>query len=298
MSAAEEIRQEMQPNVVADRLAGVEGMLKNEKVKLPDDVLESAINGIKNIREKLERRFPVYESDFDFVEELREAIKIVRQYDGAMQNLKGGDLYNPEKPIEGDKKAPTQEEVISTLQAKLTKEQKEVIAQMKNPVLLVKPITTWRRFEENLNSVRQIDTNTIRPEWTKSEKYARITNKITGWEVGFAEGEQELDGKEKEGALVGDLITEWQNGSLAKKGAKLVTNNEYMLLIANSIKKEKPIDKKNWSILREEGRENIIGSDGAVSYGGLYWSALDFRGIVLNGFSIDMRFRYAVMVKI
>jgi len=295
MAAAEEILEEIQPDVVADRLAGVDGMLKNEKVKLPDEVLNNAVNGIKKIKEKLEKRLPVFESDFEFVEELKDAIKIAQQYDGTMENLKGGDLYNPEKPIEGDKKAPTQEEVINTLQSKLTKEQKEVIAQMKNPVFLVKPITTCKRFVKNLNSVKKIGFSSRETEWTENEKDAKITDKITGWEVGFAEGERELDGKE---GILGDLITEWQNGNLAKKGAKLVTNNEYMLLMSKSIRKGTPIDKENWSVLRGEGREEIIGKDGRVSFGRWAGDVQNFVGSSPDTPYGNARFRFTVMVKI
>ena len=281
--------------MVADRLAGVEGMLKNEKVKLPDEVLEAAVKGIKNIREKLEKRLLVYESDFEFVEELNEVIKIGQQYSEAMENLKGGDLYNPEKPTEGDKKAPTREEVIDTLQAKLTKEQKEAIAQMKNPVFLVKPITTWKRFAENLNSAKKIGFNDRGDEWTENEKDAKITNKITGWEVGFAEGEQELDGKK---GILGNLIAEWQNEHQPKKGAKLITNNEYMLLMAQSFKKGTPIDKENWSVLRGEKREEIIGKDGRVSYGYWFDGAPSFDDCNPGDHYVSARFRVAVMVEI
>jgi hypothetical protein len=295
MSAAEDRQREMQPDMVTERLAVAEELLKNKKVKLPDVVLANAVDDLRKIKEKLEKRLPVHESDFDFVEELKYAIKIVQQYDGAMENLKGGDLYNPEKPIKGDIKAPTKEEVIHTLQAKLTKEQKEVIAQMKNPVLLVKPITTWIRFAENLNSAGQIGFNSRESEWTENEKDAEITNKITGWEVGFVEGKQELDGKP---GILGDLITEWQNSPTAKKGAKLITNNEYMLLIAQSIKKESPTDEVNWPILRGEGRENIIGKDWRVSLsrwndGVPYFN--DYNPKLHCDFA---RFRAVVMVKI
>jgi len=295
MYAAEDRQKEIQQSEIDERLAGAEKLLNGEKVKLPDEVLNNAVKGIKSIKEKLEKRLPVYESDFDFVEELKDAIKIVQQYGGAMQNLKGGDLYNPEKPIKGDKKAPTQKEVIRILREKLTKEQKEVIAQMKNPVLLVKPITAWRRFAENLNSVQKIVSNTRELEWTGNEKDAKITNKITGWEVGFAEGEQELDGKH---GILGDLITEWQSGNLAKKGAKLVTNNEYMLLMAKSIKKGTPIDKVNWSVLRGESREEIIGKDGRVSFGDWNAGGPNFLDRNPGGRYGVVRFRFAVMVKI
>jgi len=292
MSAAQEKLEDAQ---IQERINEAEDALKNEKVKLPDDVLRNAINGIKNIKEKLEKRLPVYESDFDFVEELKFVINIGQQYNGAMENLKGGDLYNPEKPIKGDEKAPTMEEAISTLQAKLTKEQKEVIAQMKNPVLLVKPITTCKRFAENLNSVKKIVFNNRESEWAENEKDAKITDKITGWEVGFVEGEQELDGKE---GILGDLITEWQNGNLAKKGSKLITSNEYMLLMSKSIRKGTPIDKENWSVLRGEGREEIIGKDGRVSLG--FWNDDE---PYFGDYDPDDRcdsawFRFAVMVKI
>jgi len=295
MSAAKEISQEIQPNMAADRLAGVEKMLNGEKVKLPDDVLANAVRGIKNIKEKLEKRLPVHESDFDFWEEVKEAVKIGLGYNEAMENLKGGNLYNPENPVKGDKKAPTLEEVINTLQSKLTMEQKEVIAQMKNPVLLVKPITAWKRFAENLNSATKIGYNGRGSEWTENEKEAKITDKITGWEIGFAEGEQELEGKP---GILGDLITEWQNGLQSKKGAKLVTNNEYMLLMARSIKKGTPIDKTNRSILKGEGRDNLIGKDRRVSYGRWAGDGPYFADYSPVSHFVNARFRVAVMVKI
>jgi hypothetical protein len=295
MSAAEKIQQEIQPDMVADRLAEAEGMLKNEKVKLPDEVLEAAVKGIKNISEKLEKRLPVYESDFDFMEELERFVKLGSEYKEAMENLKVGDLYNPEKPIEGDKKAPTMNEVLSALQTKLTKEQKEVIAQMKNPTLLIKPITEWRRFSKNLGNVMMEDDQKIKNEWTKNEKDTGITDKITGWEVGFAEGEQKLDGKE---GVLGDLIKEWQNGHLVKKGAKLVTNNEYMLLMARSIKKGQRIDKKGHAVLRGENRENIIGGGKRVSFCKLFFLNPFFKFADPNNSFDNVIFRASVMMKI
>jgi hypothetical protein len=282
---------------IQERINEAEEALKNEKIKLPKDVFKRAAEGLMKINEKLEKRLPIFESDFEFIEELKDAINIVQQYNEAIENLKGGNLYNPEKPIKGDKKAPTREEVVTTLHSKLTKEQKEVISQMKNPVLLVKPITTWKRFAKNLNSAKKIRQNSRESEWTENEKDACITNKITGWEVGFVEGEQELEGRP---GVLGDLIKEWQEGNLAKKGAKLVTNNEYMLLMARSIKKGTLIDKATWSILRGESREEIIGKDRRVSYGS--WSA-DVIAPRFNVYDTDahdifVRFRLAVMVKI
>ncbi|MFA6521838.1 MAG: hypothetical protein WCT53_05660 [Candidatus Gracilibacteria bacterium] len=287
--------EEIQPDRVSDRLKEAEDALKNKKVKLPKDVFKRAEEGLRKINEKLEKRLPIYESDFDFIEELKDAIKIAQQYNEAIKSLKGGDLYNPEKPIEGDKKAPTMEEAINTLQAKLTKEQKEVIDQMKNPVLLVKPITTWKRFAENLNSAKKIGYNNRGSEWTENEKDAKITDKITGWEVGFVEGELELEGKP---GAVGELIAEWQIGHQSKKGAKLATNNEYMLLVARSIKKGTPIDKQSFSVLRGEGREEIIGKDGRVSSGARNGGAPDFGDYSPERRYAAARFRVAVMVKI
>jgi len=298
-------QKEIQQDKIQNRIAEAEKLLADKKVKLPDDILANAVKGLGDIKEKLKKRLPVYESDFDFVEESNEITRMGKQYNEAMENLKGGDLYNPEKPINGDKKAPTLEEVINTLRANLTPNQKEVIAQMKNPVFLVKPITTWKRFMANLNSVeRVIDrfrasddgsfVNVIGEEWADYERGSEITEMITGWEVGFAEGEQELKG---ESGHMGNLIKEWHEGSFFKKGARIITYNEYMLLMADSIHKNVPIDKKYTSMLRKEGGEVIYEGEENISTG-RYTVHPDFQQWRVNDWYTDIHFRYAVMIKI
>jgi len=300
-------KKEIKQDEIAERLAGAEGILKNEKIKLPDDVLKRAKEGLRRINEKLEKHLPIYESDFDFMEELEWNIKIIPKYNKAMENLKGGDLYNPENPkrksildsfVGKDKKAPTVKEVISALRANLTFDQKEVIAKMKSPVFLIKPITTHKRFLKNLESVNPIPIEEItrKSEWSKNEKDAKITSLITGWEVGFVEGEKELDGKS---GNLGELIKEWERGDIAKKGVKLITNNEYMLLMAESIKKGNTIDDGRWTVLRGEGREQIAGKDKSISYGSGTHNLLYFRAAEPRSMCFDViSFRYAVMIKI
>jgi len=299
--------QEMQPYKINERLAVAEELLKNEKVKLPDDVLANALEGLRKIKEKLEKRLPVYENDFDFVKELEEAIKtgLHYQYNEAIKSLRGGNLYNSKNPIEGDKKAPTLEEVTNAIKTKFTPEQREVIAQMKKPVLIVKPITTWKRFEKNLNSITEIHENTREREWSYNDIRASVTDKITGWEVGFAEGEEKLE--DKRGNLK-KLIDEWENEPIAKKGAKLLTNNEYMLLMARSAKKGEPIDKGCSSILKVEGKDKVADGDRRVSCGGWMVNTIGGKHIdkpLFHGYAVDptitygkIVFRYGVMIKI
>jgi len=322
MSAAEEIQQEMQPNMVADRLAGVEGMLKNEKVKLPDDVLKNAIKGIKNIREKLEKRLPVYESDFDFVEELNEVVGIGLQYNEAMKDLENGDLYNPKRYlkksflhhfvprgdnlvreviarvdeylISKDKKPPTSQEVIDIIMNKLTPDQKYVIGQMKNPILLIKPITTHERFVRYVTSSHILPVDMV--ELCKSyEKKTAIKRNITGWQIGFVEGLQDLGPNKLRCEYVDDR---WQDGILAKKGATLITLNEYMLLVGRSMRKGTPIDCGDVrSIVRMEGKKEATWGDETFLAGTLHKDKPLLMRLSPKG-DVGDRFRYAMMIDV
>jgi hypothetical protein len=318
MSAAKEIFQEMRPSDIDERLAGVEGMLKDEKVRLPDEALESMIKGIKNIREKLKKRLPVYESDFDFVEELRDAIKIGQQYSEAMENLKRGGLYNPEKLIKKNKKAPTMEEVIQIVRTKLTKKQKEVINKMQKPVLQIVPNRTCGEYEAALNknkpmtdaygggkaqvnaNVSNWAENAFRRAGTRDNaEYGRITD----WRVVITEG------SDAPSILPGDDVSKtlkerikWFKNNFEKKGISGIDFKSYMLLQMAGFAKNppRPIDDinaedKTWTMLNAEGVFNGSVAGASWSNYNAYVSIFDDRVENENDLA---RFRVAVVMKI
>jgi len=199
MSTAEEILEEMQPDMVEERLARVEGMLKKVKVKLPDVVLANAVEGLRKIKEKLEKRLSVYESDFDFVEEVEMYVIIKIRYVESMEDLKQSGLYDPETAKPEDKKPPTEESVIKTLLSNLTMGQKEVIRKMKEPVLQIVPIRTISEYVKALNknktiTIKRGQINAYVPgELREVIEKADIRDeaekgKITGWRIVVTEG--------------------------------------------------------------------------------------------------------------
>jgi len=270
MSAAEKIQQEIQPNMVADRLAEAEGMLKDEKVRLPDEVLEAVVKGIKNISEKLEKRLPVYESDFDFMEELERFVKLGSQYGEAMASLKECGLYNPEDANPKDEKPPTREEVIQIMGSKLTKEQKEAIRRMKEPVLQIVPIKTMTNYLTVLDNNTPIFGKTgkrLANIWPSTEAmFERIDEEckakkrmVSGWKISIIEGSDlpNLLNGENERTTLRERM-EWFDENYVKKGIDGIGFKNWILLqiLKFSKKPPEPIDNGMATIINGDVMNN------------------------------------------
>lgn len=211
------------------------------------------------------------------------------QYNGSIENLKRGGLYNPEK----DKNVPSMAEAMQFLKEKLTFGQLEVIAGMQNPVFIMKPKTTYKRFEDNLKNISKVKHNSRREEWEERERESGVNETIAGWEIGLAEGAELVDGK---AGKLGFLNETWESSDLAQKGAKLLTHNEYMLLLMDAIRNGRKMDERSWSVLRGEGDAGVVGKDGRVSGGYLDKDGFGFRKYDPVNYFRDANFRYGVMV--
>ena len=269
MSAAEDRQKEIQQSEIDERLAGAEEMMKGEKVKLPDDVLANAVEGLRKISEKLEKRLPVYESDFDFVEELEDVVRLGSQYKEVMANLKECGLYNPED-VENEGIPPTQEEVIREVRANLTESQKEAIAQMKEPTLLVMPIKKmtnyWTALNKNMPMVvngRYQATVHVSPtteeifQQTDASEKVRTMDKMKkgktkSWRIVITEGAAEpklLKGDGNNETFENRL--DWFTENYVKKGINGMDYKSWMLLQILKFSKNppQPIDKDSPTLL-------------------------------------------------
>jgi len=312
MSAAEDRQQEIQPNEIDERLAVVEEMLADKKVKLPDDVFKRAEAGLKNINEKLEKKLPIYESDFDFIEELKDTIKIAQQYNEAMDSLKEYGLYNSEDANSKDKKPPTDEYVMQIIGSKLTKEQKEAINKMQKPVLQIVPNRTCEEYVSALNKNKPMvneEGGAYVSDWTKGA-FGRANTRdnakngrITGWKVVITEGADApaiLSGDDTGKTL--EERFKWFKDNFESKSISGIDIKSYMLLQMAALAKTPPrpiddyqgSDKTLTMLNNEEIFENTVS--------GVYWRDYRRQVRLFEGRAGDQdvraRFRLSVVVDV
>ncbi|MFA6521839.1 MAG: hypothetical protein WCT53_05665 [Candidatus Gracilibacteria bacterium] len=301
---------------IQERINDAEDALKNEKIKLSKDVFKRAEEGMRNINEKLENNLPIYESDFEFVEELNEVVKIGQQYREAMENLKRGGLYNPEKLIKRNKKAPTMEEVIQIVRTKLTKEQKEAINKMQKPVLQIVPNRTCGEYVTALDKNKPMvdekgkaQANARVSDWAKNAFRRAGTRdnaeygRIMGWKVVITEGVNApaiLDGDDVSKTL-GERWA-WYKENFEKKGISGIDFKSYMLLQMAGFAKNppRPIDDTDgedntWTMLNAE---RIFNGSVAGANWNDYNTQVDIFADRIENENDYARFRVAVMVKI
>lgn len=202
-------------------------------------------------------------------------------YTLAHKEITDGGLYNPEE--EGIVKAPTAEEAVAILQQQLTPQEVEAIKRyIRVPGLALKPENLpWQKFVKNLDTGTRNRRDTFisdgrKVEFDRQDAALGIqeTSRITGWQVGVAEMEKELN--DQSGLLKG-IIQRWL-GSDEAKILQLADPKLYALLQKGALLSgdKNPLDKTGWSILQradkpEEGESPIIGPDGLVSGGGYGW---------------------------
>lgn len=212
------------------------------------------------------------------------------QYEKAVSDLKKADL----SPKERESPVPSTKEAFQILKKKLTLGQLEVIAGMENPVFIMKPKTTYKRFQNGLEKMIKIGRpNSREEEWERREKETGVDETITGWEIGFVEGAKTLDGGT---GKLESLIKKWKsNGSLGEE-ARLLTPNEFMLLSMRMVGDKKRPDPRRFNVFRQEGSDDVIEGDGCISGGYLKKESFALLTYKPERSFNDADFRYGVMV--
>ena len=192
-------------------------------------------------------------------------------YDKAINALTDGEkvLYNPETAAI---KAPSKEDVLARL-SRLTPDQLEVARKFKRPVLVIEPEgLSYGKFVDNLNRGTRtrndvIVTDSRKEQFALQDKALGIKGDgaVTGWIVGIAEGADELDGKS---GVLENLISNWEHGEQAKKGAVLVDHTKFALMEKQAIIEGRRLDRVNWSVFsRRDNNNETVCEDGLVSDG-------------------------------
>jgi len=302
-----------------DRIAEVEEILKDTKVKLPEALMQKVIEQIEAIKEKFENGNPIYEKDFNFTDKVKDylfSVNLVREkYKENLEVLKLFNLYNLDAPETGDVPPPSMEEAMQILCDSITPEKREVIEKMEKATFQLIPITSMNRYIKALDSYLPMDEQieaAVSP-WHKDafkradERDGAKDDTIIGWKIAVTEGSKEpklLDGDD-----VNKTLRErgaWFKQKFQRKGISGVDLKRMLALMMNALKNIEPLNNINkkrgtWTFVNEEPEK-----DDEVSGAG-WWSDKSYNknlGVFVNGGKAssnefkNARFRTSVVVDV
>lgn len=190
------------------------------------------------------------------------------QFAGEMALNKEFGLYGPEHPGAEDVAPPADVDAATRLLiTKLTTRQvAEILARAQQPQLQLEPIAHFKRY------VRAIDNHpkmpgqnntyvdkTRRAVWARQDAAAVGSgNRIVGWNLGITDVSPEL---EFDRSLRGSLGEKREKASkvLSSEGLRLLAPRRYALAAMRALKKGKPLDAVNWSVLDDDtGDDSVV----------------------------------------
>lgn len=213
-------------------------------------------------------------------------------------------LYIPESfQQEGDLVAPTPEQMIAMLKGLYTKQDVESLREMldtgmmKEPTVVLEPEVEFARLRAQLDGqtdpYKTYVSDSRLAEFEKDDKALGRTDKVIRWNIGVGEGKQELDGQS---GLLRDLIAQFSRTK--KPRVNVPTQSVYAAMQADAIRKGKPLDVVNWSVLRSGRLQDIKREDDPlVSGGGFGVVYVDFFGDDPGDRCDGARFRPVLMAK-